>query len=54
MRKFEGEKAFVVSTANAFGGRNNFLGYLYIVIGSICVVLGAIFTFLYAKKQKSN
>lgn len=37
--KFNGKKHFVVSTANAFGGKNVFLAISYIVVGSICSVI---------------
>lgn len=33
---FDGKKKIVLSTANAFGGKNDFLGIAYIVVGSIC------------------
>lgn len=33
------KKHFVVSTANAFGGKNVFLAISYIVVGSICSVI---------------
>jgi hypothetical protein len=38
---FDGEKWIVLSTANAFGGKNDFLGIAYIVIGvlSLCCAI---------------
>jgi hypothetical protein len=40
---FGGKKSFVLSTANMLGGKNNFLGVAYIVVGSICVIVGFFF-----------
>jgi hypothetical protein len=40
---FGGKKYIVISTTSWLGGRNPFLGYAYIVIGALCVVLAAIF-----------
>eukprot|EP01017_Pseudomicrothorax_dubius_P041172 TRINITY_DN6559_c0_g1_i2.p1 TRINITY_DN6559_c0_g1~~TRINITY_DN6559_c0_g1_i2.p1 ORF type:complete len:147 (+),score=36.31 TRINITY_DN6559_c0_g1_i2:20-460(+) len=40
---FEGKKSFVLSTANAFGGKNMFLAVAYLVVGSFCLVVFALF-----------
>lgn len=40
---FKGTKAFVLSTTSWIGGRNNFLGIAYIVVGSLCVALAVVF-----------
>jgi len=42
---FEGEKWIVLSTTSWLGGKNAFLGYAYIVVGVICLVLCAAFFF---------
>ena len=34
----------VISTRTVMGGKNPFLGIAYIVVGGICVILGALFT----------
>lgn len=34
------------------GGRNNFLGISYIVVGGLCIVLGAIFTVTHLLKPR--
>lgn len=40
---FDGEKFIVLSTANALGGKNNFLGIAYLVVGSLTLVLAGAF-----------
>ena len=40
---FSGQKAVVLSTTSWLGGKNSFLGWAYIVVGIICVVLGFAF-----------
>jgi len=40
---FDGEKAMVLSTTSWLGGKNDFLGYAYIVVGVICSLLAIAF-----------
>lgn len=50
---FDGKKYLVLSTTSWIGGKNGFLGLCYIVIGSISIVVGIIFTVkvcLYGRK----
>jgi hypothetical protein len=42
--EYGGTKSIVISTGTVMGGRNPFLGIAYVVVGGICVVLGALFT----------
>jgi hypothetical protein len=43
VKAFDGQKFFVLSTVNAFGGKNAFLGISYIVVGSICILMAILF-----------
>eukprot|EP00474_Spongospora_subterranea_P004008 CRZ04466.1 hypothetical protein [Spongospora subterranea] len=40
---FNGEKAVVFSTMSILGGKNPFLGYAYITVGSACLILAVLF-----------
>ncbi|KAK9478980.1 ligand-effect modulator 3 family [Lipomyces japonicus] len=41
---YGGTKSLVISTRSVVGGRNNFLGIAYLVVGGLCIVLGLLFT----------
>lgn len=47
--KFSGKKAFIISTASWLGGKNNFMGIMYIIVGSICTALGLSFIIIHIK-----
>ena len=53
VKKFEGEKYFVLSTVNAFGGKNYFLGISYICVGGICLIMALLFFFGYKSHSKT-
>lgn len=40
---FKGTKAVFLSTTSALGGKNNFLGLMYIIVGSLCLLLAIVF-----------
>eukprot|EP00300_Choanocystis_sp_HF-7_P021840 c20946_g1_i1.p1 GENE.c20946_g1_i1~~c20946_g1_i1.p1 ORF type:complete len:326 (-),score=69.69 c20946_g1_i1:123-1100(-) len=41
--EYDGEKAFYLSTTTWIGGRNDFLGWAYIVVGIVCMILALVF-----------
>jgi len=50
--QFSGRKKVILSTTSYLGGKNNFLGIAYMVVGCICVVLGVVFLFIHVKYGK--
>ncbi|KAM3523216.1 hypothetical protein MY4038_008293 [Beauveria bassiana] len=42
--EFGGTKSVLITTRSIMGGRNPFLGIAYIVVGGVCIILGAVFT----------
>ncbi|MCJ1225843.1 hypothetical protein MMC12_002492 [Toensbergia leucococca] len=50
--EYGGTKSIVISTRTVMGGRNPFLGIAYIVVGGICIVLGALFTVTHLVKPR--
>lgn len=52
--QFKGQKLFVLSTVNSFGGKNSFLGISYIVVGSICVAMAIAFVIGYNVHNSKN
>ncbi|KAK1417943.1 hypothetical protein QVD17_27079 [Tagetes erecta] len=49
---FNGKKKLVLSTASWLGGKNNFIGVAYLVIGGLCFVLAMTFTAIYLVKPR--
>ncbi|TKR70516.1 hypothetical protein L596_022537 [Steinernema carpocapsae] len=41
--RFHAKKHFIISSTSWVGGKNSFLGITYMVVGSLCIVLGCIF-----------
>ncbi|KRZ72940.1 Cell cycle control protein 50B, partial [Trichinella papuae] len=46
---FDGRKRFIISNASWAGGKNSFLGIAYIVVGTVCIVMGCVFLFVHMK-----
>ncbi|KAF2462676.1 Lem3/Cdc50 [Lindgomyces ingoldianus] len=44
VHKYGGKKSILISTRTVMGGKNPFLGIAYVVVGGLCILLGAIFT----------
>ncbi len=49
VHKFNGKKRVILSTATWIGGKNSFLGIAYIVVGTLCIVFGAVFLIVHLK-----
>ena len=51
---FNGQKYLILSTVNAFGGKNSFVGISYIVLGGISIILAVVFIIGYNIHSKKN
>ncbi|XP_047951335.1 ALA-interacting subunit 1-like [Salvia hispanica] len=49
---FNGRKKLVISTATWIGGKNDFIGKMYMAVGGTSIVLGVIFSLLYVFKPR--
>ena len=49
---FNGTKSIVICTLNILGNKSPFLGIAYIVVGSICLLLGVIFLLIHIRYGK--
>lgn len=54
VKEFSGEKFFIMSTSNVLGGRNNFLGIAYLVLGVVCSIVSIIFFIGYTNKVNTE
>jgi hypothetical protein len=41
--EFAGEKSILISTTSWLGGKNTFLGYAYLIVGSLCLLFALLF-----------
>lgn len=46
---FDGRKKVVLSNVSWMGGKNDFLGIAYLVVGSLCIVMSIVMLVVYAK-----
>lgn len=46
---FDGKKKVILSNVSWMGGKNEFLGIAYLVIGSLCIVMSIVMLIVYAK-----
>ncbi|GMS98397.1 hypothetical protein PENTCL1PPCAC_20572 [Pristionchus entomophagus] len=51
--KFNSDKGFVISTTSWAGGKNNFLGIAYLVVGALAIILGVVFSAIHVKFGQS-
>lgn len=42
--EYGGTKSIFISTRTVMGGKNDFMGIAYIVVGGVCVIIGVLFT----------
>lgn len=50
---YKGTKSIIITTRTVMGGRNPFLGIAYVVVGGVCILLGAIFTVTHLVRPRS-
>lgn len=49
---FDGQKKVVLSTTSVFGGKNKFVGILYVIVGTFAIVGGLVmFATFYLKRR---
>lgn len=51
---FQGQKIIVFSTMNSLGGKNDFLAYVYIVVGCVCLFSSIVFLVFVWKNRDSQ
>lgn len=52
VRVYGGTKSIILSTRTVIGGRNNYLGIAFLVVGGLCIILGGIFTVTHLIKPR--
>jgi hypothetical protein len=51
-KAFNGEKWIILSQANVFGGKNEFLAYCYLAVGALSIIMAIIFIFRKVRRPK--
>ena len=51
---FNGTKSFVLATTTAIGGKNDFLGYSFVILGFISLIVPVVFALKVRKDQKND
>ncbi|XP_041992206.1 ALA-interacting subunit 3-like isoform X3 [Salvia splendens] len=49
---FNGKKKLVISTTTWIGGKNDFLGMVYIIVGGVCLLIALVFITVYLIKPR--
>lgn len=52
--QFNGAKRMIITTLSWLGGKNPFLGIAYLVVGSLCIVIGFVFLIIHLKVGKRS
>ena len=54
VKSFKGKKYFILTTVNWLGGKNYFLGIIYLIIGGVSIVSGILFWIGYKNYNIEN